>query len=141
MRETNERSSNRDNEQSQPPHEYKRVGCRFFLDKLKERNVPMLSVNERLQFVEARRAISLHQVTYDPLTRIGAFSIVCPMSIKGVTFAIPLQRHAFASLKVSMSETISYPPVTAQVINGTPYAVFRTELQPNQPTRVSYRFE
>jgi hypothetical protein len=69
----------------------------------------MLSVNEWLQFVEARRAISLYQVTYDPSTRIGAFSIMCPMSIKGVTFAIPLQQYASASLKVSTSETISYP--------------------------------
>ncbi|MBM2839820.1 MAG: hypothetical protein HW412_348 [Bacteroidetes bacterium] len=108
---------------------------------LKDRNIPMLSVGEWLQFVEARRAISLNQVTYNPSTQVGGFNIVCPTNIDGVTFAIPLQSHALASLEVFSHETISSPPVTVQVINGLKYAVFRTDLQPDQPARVSFRFK
>ncbi len=112
---------------------------------LKQHHVPMLSSNEWLAFVQARRSIVVDDVRHDPSKLTGAFTVRSGLDVNGVTLMIPVPvKHTLKGLSgisyVLVDEVPVKPLPETNVVNGMEYLTFQVDLRAHRQVRVSYRF-
>ena len=70
------------------------------VDHLVKRGVPMLSVDEWLQFTETRFAVEIHMLPHDPSSRTTEWTVVSPSDVHGLTLALPVEGGDDESLTI-----------------------------------------
>jgi hypothetical protein len=111
---------------------------------LKQHHVPMLSVNEWLAFVQARRSIVLTGMSYDTATTTGAFTLTSHDDINGLALMIPLPARFSEKRATAVSFVAAGKPPTkarfqTKVFNGMQYLVLSIDVRAREAVSVSYR--
>ena len=117
------------------------------VDHLAERGTPMLSAEDWLAFVQARCAITMKDVAYDPVTRSGRITLSSSLVAKGLTLLIPIPQRQRA-LKVltikgkveGTTERDIRARSLVKTIDNLAYVELKLNLDQNLPITVSYSF-